>query len=218
MAFNTKPSGFAYEDMQLNGTSLVNVPTTGVDVGIGVGSGVGAAIAVQIGGTLPTDSAVTLAVEIDGAVPSGTTSAARVVRSSVGTQAASFTLSSLAHFTVNQGTFGAGSTVTDQYGFLVQSGTTGATNNYGFFSDLAASSNRWNFFASGTARNYFAGGTEVAAGSTGMTTGFTHIPAAAGAPTGAPSNPTGNVPMYYDTTNNKIYVYNGGWKSTAALT
>lgn len=59
----------------------------------------------------------------------------------------------------------------------------------------------------------------MAEGTTTMTTGFLHIPAAAGAPTGAPSGtPAGNVPLYYDLTNNKIYVYNGSWKSTAALT
>ena len=57
------------------------------------------------------------------------------------------------------------------------------------------------------------------AGTTTMTNGFNWIPAAAGAPTGVPATPpTGNVPMYYDTTNDKIYVYNGSWKSTAALT
>lgn len=50
-------------------------------------------------------------------------------------------------------------------------------------------------------------------GTTGMTTGFMRIAAAAGAPTGAPSAVTGTVPMYYDTTNNKFYIYNGAWKS-----
>jgi len=218
MAFNTKPFGAAYYDMNLNGAALVNVPTSGADNGIGVGAGVGAATAVEVGGTLPTDSNNTLTVRVTGTIPSGTTGTARMYDSAVGTAAASFTVSGIQHFSVNQGTIGAGSTVTNQYGFLVPSTMTGATNNYAFFGDLSAASNRWNLFMSGTARNYLASGLEVAAGTTTMSTGFVHIPAAAGPPTGAPTNPTGNVPMYYDTTNNKIYVYNGAWLSTAALT
>ena len=49
-------------------------------------------------------------------------------------------------------------------------------------------------------------------GSTTMTTGFFYIPSAGGAPTGTPASISGRVPMYYDTTNNQFYVYNGAWK------
>jgi len=45
-----------------------------------------------------------------------------------------------------------------------------------------------------------------------MTDGFFYIPAAAGAPTGVPTSVSGRVPMYYDSTNNQFYVYNGAWK------
>lgn len=51
------------------------------------------------------------------------------------------------------------------------------------------------------------------------TSGHFYIQAVAGAPTGVPTdNYVGYVAMRYDKTNNKIYVYNSGWKATAALT
>jgi hypothetical protein len=73
------------------------------------------------------------------------------------TQAASFSLTNLNHFAAAQGTFGAGSTVTNQFGFFANGNLTGATNNYGFYGNIASGSGRWNFYANGTADNYFAG-------------------------------------------------------------
>lgn len=52
---------------------------------------------------------------------------------------------------------------------------------------------------------------------TNATDGFPYIPANTGAPSGTPTAKTGFVPIYYDATNNRLYVYNGAWKY-AALT
>jgi hypothetical protein len=52
---------------------------------------------------------------------------------------------------------------------------------------------------------------------TTMTKGFFYIPAAAGAPTGVPSLIAGHVPMYFDTTGNNFYIYNGVWKKVGMV-
>lgn len=56
------------------------------------------------------------------------------------------------------------------------------------------------------------------AGATTDTDGFFYVPACAGPPTGVPARGTagiyaGSFPMRYDSTNNRIYVYNGAWRS-----
>ena len=88
---------------------------------------------------------------------SDVTSAAFGYRTSLSTQASAFTLTDLRHFSANQSTIGATSVVTTQTGFHVPGNLTGATNNYGFYSNIASAANRYNFYAAGTADNYFAG-------------------------------------------------------------
>jgi hypothetical protein len=68
-----------------------------------------------------------------------------------------YTITNVIGFTASQGTFNADSTVTNNIGFNVASALTGATNNYGFFGNLASATGRWNFYGNGTAPNYFAG-------------------------------------------------------------
>jgi hypothetical protein len=53
---------------------------------------------------------------------------------------------------------------------------------------------------------------------TNATSGFLYIPTCAGTPTGIPVLRTGTVPMVYDTTNNRLYIYNtltSAWVSAA---
>lgn len=58
----------------------------------------------------------------------------------------------------------------------------------------------------------------TAALSTSATNGFLYITSCAGTPTGVPTAYTGRVPLQYDSTNNKLYIYDGGWIATPALT
>ena len=51
-----------------------------------------------------------------------------------------------------------------------------------------------------------------AALATTATKGFFYIPTCAGTPTGIPTLFVGTVPIVYDTTNHKLYIYDGTWK------
>lgn len=90
-------------------------------------------------------------------VQSDVTGDARIYHSNPSVVAAAFTLGALTHFMAAQGTIGAGASVTSQFGFYAHSGLIGATNNYGFYSNIAAATGRWNFYANGTADNYMGG-------------------------------------------------------------
>jgi hypothetical protein len=116
----------------------------------------------RIAGTI-NHAAFSNAQIIDATIGSSVTSSFRGVMSRPITQDATFTLSNLIHFYVNPQAKGASSTITNQYGFFAESSITDATSNFGFYSNIAAASNRWNFYAAGTAQNYFAGNTFVGA-------------------------------------------------------
>lgn len=53
----------------------------------------------------------------------------------------------------------------------------------------------------------------TAALATGATDGFLYIQTCAGTPTGVPTTVTGRIAIVYDTTNKKLYAYNGAWES-----
>ena len=134
---------------------------------VGIGNAAGGNSRLNINGTYTSSTVDCLPVHCNGTIPSTTVSPgeAQIFRSAVSTEAASFTLPNWTHYYANQGTIGAGSSVTNQFGFRAAGGIIGATNNYGFYSDIASGSGRWNFYANGTAQNYFGGQVLVTAGS-----------------------------------------------------
>ena len=119
--------------------------------------------------------ATAIGVQNDGVIQAVVTSLAAYNNTNAATVAASFTLPNLSHYRAAQGTIGAGSTVTSQYGFVVDATLIGATNNYAFAGNIAAGATRWNLYMAGTAKNYIAGnlllGSTVDSGSILQVTG-----------------------------------------------
>jgi hypothetical protein len=123
---------------------------------LGIGSTSLTGYNVRVGKTL-TGSTTMRGIVVDGVVQSDVTGNALGLVSFLGTQASTFTLTNLYQFISAQNTFGAGSTVTNQFGYFADSSLTGATNNYGFYGAIASGTNRWNLYMAGTAANYIAG-------------------------------------------------------------
>lgn len=97
-------------------------------------------------------------------------------------------------------------------GTLGVSGTTTAGTGSTNYHSFAGSSNNPTHSVSG-GNLVLGSGTAL---STSATTGHVMIPTCAGTPTGAPANNgTGQFAIIYDSTNNKLYVYNGAWKGVA---
>ena len=123
---------------------------------VGIGSAAGAGTSLFVGKNL-TGNTSSLSIDNQYTIQSDVTSSATGFRSVVYTQAASFTVGILSHYDTIQIAFGAGSAVTNQYGFSAGGSLTGATNNYGFYGGIAAGTGRYNLYMGGTAANYLAG-------------------------------------------------------------
>jgi hypothetical protein len=141
---------------------------------VGIGSTPPAGFSVRIGRNI-TGATSAFSLSSRATIQSDVTTFAVVYDSLPSTAATAFTLSNLSHYQAAQGTIGASSVVTNQYGFNAASSLIGATNNYGFFSNIAAGTNRWNFYANGTAENYFGGATTISVNSTSDALRITQI-------------------------------------------
>jgi hypothetical protein len=171
--FNTMNAGTSAERVRINYLGALSI---------------GSVTGMTTGDTLVVNKNITGAttsygIRAYGTIQSGVTGSAIIYQSTPSTVASAFTLTELIHFSASPGTFGAGSTVTNQYGFFADGNSFGATNNYGFAAaSISAASvttgkttygfhsarptasgggTSWNFYASGTAANYFAGNVAI---------------------------------------------------------
>lgn len=78
------------------------------------------------------------------------------------------------------------------------------------YRDLVIQPSGANLFLGSQVGNTIIGASPAALATT-ATDGFLYIPTCAGTPTGAPTAYTGKCAIVFDTTNNKLYVYDGGW-------
>jgi hypothetical protein len=154
LAFATGTVGNIAERIRISSTGSVGIGSTSL-------TGYNLRVSKTI-----TGATTSYGIMNDGVIQSGVTSNSIYNATTASTVAASFTLGAIIHNYANQGTFGAGSSVTNQFGFLAENTMIGATNNYGFFGNIASGTNRWNLYMNGTAANYMAGTLNI--GSTGL--------------------------------------------------
>jgi len=69
---------------------------------------------------------------------------------------AAVTITNAHHFIAQQSTLSP-SVITNQFGYSVGSNMIGASNNYGFYGNIASGTGRWNLYMNGTALNYING-------------------------------------------------------------
>ena len=148
-------TGSQSERMRIDTSGNVSIGSSGTTTGINL-----------ITNAQITGAVASYAHYNNGSIQSGVTTRASAYVSNISTAAASFTVTDVPHFWAVPGAGGAGSTITNQYGFLVDAGvgTAGAatiTNAYGFYGAIASAANRYNLYMAGTANNYMAGYTAM---------------------------------------------------------
>lgn len=155
---------------------LIQNSSSFVDDTGAIGIGTSTLTGYSLRSTMSLTSATSFAFATESTLSSAVTTAAYGFRTGLSTAAAAFTLPNAYLFNAEGVTVGAGSTLTNQYGFIVGSSMTGATNNYGFYGGIASGTGRWNLYMNGTAENYLAGNLKVGATTArGTTAGTNHV-------------------------------------------
>lgn len=157
----TAPITVTADASTLTGTTLAagvtasSLITVGTLTTLGLGIAPNAVVRLTIGGTTPA-AAASYSVYNQSVLSSVATGSGRMYESQPSTTAAAFTCTDFYHFLCHGASIGAGSAITNQYGYYVDALITGV-NNYGFYANTNAAANRWNLYMVGTADNAVAG-------------------------------------------------------------
>jgi hypothetical protein len=203
-------SGLTAKNLEFGTNNTKRMTISGTSGGVGIGTDSLTQYNLRVSKNI-TGAVGAFGVVSDGQIQSDVTSFVHLFRSNPSTQATTFALTSLTHYYSTQGTIGAGSSVTNQYGFYTENTLTGATNNYAYFSNLASGTGRWNLYMAGTANNYLNGSLGI--GSTTLTNTVLNVSKAiTGAITSSSIQSQGTIQS--DVTSSAYYYYSGA--STAA--
>ena len=127
---------------------------------ISLNTPVQAGVNFQVYGTM-TGSTAANCIIASAIVQSDVTGNARMFMAYPQTAAQNFTVTQLTNFYSGLAAKGAGSTITTHIGFLAESTMNQATNNYGFYGNLASAAGSWNVYCGGSAANYMAGNLRI---------------------------------------------------------
>ncbi|MFZ5705718.1 MAG: hypothetical protein ACOY5R_10670 [Pseudomonadota bacterium] len=128
--------------------------------GIGIGAAPGAGTQLRLSANI-TGAIAAFPLTLAQTIQSDVTFNCDMIRVSPATQAASFTLGRVSNFRADGIGLGAGSVVTESYGFWASSSMTAAGLNAAFRGEIPSGAGRWNLYMVGTAANYLAGGLSV---------------------------------------------------------
>lgn len=157
-AIGAVPTGTYKFEVTGNSNFTGTVGATGnISTTAAIGAGGAPFSGVKLYSTGNTAAATTTYGVRDDQVIQSTSSTHRSVFAFPSTQATAFTLGAYEAFHANLGTIGSGSTITSAIGFLAASSLGGAGTAYGFQGAIAAGTNKYNLYMSGTADNYIAG-------------------------------------------------------------